>query len=102
ALLADGVAQKQIKDRPRLVTQFAITMDRGASAELILVADRSLRLLEQARSVLRLDLLQVLRRGIRVLVLVGDLAGSVVSSDDQAGNDVARVAHLGNVPPGVR
>src|SRR2546421_7382608 len=83
------------------MAQRAVAMDDGGSAELVLVADRALRFLEQSRGILRRDPLQLLCRGTRFLALVGELAGCVVGPDDQAGDKVARVADPGNVPPGI-
>src|SRR5262249_51927142 len=101
ALLANGVAKQQIEDGPRVVAQLAIAMDGRAGVELVLVANRTLGLLEQARGVRRLDLLELLRRGVRIFVLMGELAGGMVGADDETGDGIAGVRDLGDVPPGV-
>src|SRR5262249_4688779 len=55
--LAHGVAQQQVEYRPWVVTQHAVAVDERASAELVFVANGTLRLLEQARSILCFDFL---------------------------------------------
>src|SRR5262249_38528948 len=98
-ILADRVLQEHVKDWARLVAEFAVTVDDGAYAALVLVPDSGFGIAEQRGGILRLDFLQLLRQ--RKALLCRGIAELVISRQDQASDSVARGADTGDVAPAI-
>src|SRR5262249_11761962 len=91
--------QEHVKDWARLVAEFAVTVDDGAYAALVLVPDSGFGIAEQRGGILRLDFLQLLRQ--RKALLCRGIAELVISRQDQASDSVARGADTGEVAPAI-
>src|SRR5262249_41534857 len=104
-VLADGVAEQQVKDRPRREAEFAVAVHRGAGVGLVLVPNGRFGFTGQAGGGPCLDLLAGVGAGVGLLLqdagVPGPVPGDLVGPEDQAGEGVPWVADPGNVAPGI-
>src|SRR5436305_1071691 len=84
-----------------VVAQLPAAVDHGAGAGLVLVLNRGRQFVQLPSGVLPGDLFQALGPRVGPGVLAARLTGRVIRADDQAGDRVAVVADLRDVPPGV-
>src|SRR5262245_48841037 len=83
------------------MTLLPVNAYQRGRACLVALLYGSLGRLEQSIGFLRLDLANLIIRGIRILVLTAVLSCCVEGSADRAGESVAGVADSGDVAPGV-